>query len=185
MDNGYIKLFRELFTKPIWLNSSPEQKTVLIALIGMVNHEGAQWEWKGQKFEVKPGQTITSIDSIRAACGKGVSTQNVRSALKRFEKLQFLTNESTKTGRLITIENWTLYQVHDGQPNKATNKEVTKSQQRGNKEVTSNKNNKNDKNDNNPPKSPQGGRGGRTTRRRGPQNNEFLRMLEEGVFENE
>ena len=143
---GWIKLHRALLDKTIWQNSTPEQKTILITLLLMANHEPNQWEWKGKKYIVKSGEFITSLEKIVAKCGKGITTQNVRSALKRFEKLQFLTNESTKQNRLIKIENWSLYQDEENQPNKATNKEVTNDQQRPNKEVTTNKNDKNDKN---------------------------------------
>ncbi|WP_231701855.1 helix-turn-helix domain-containing protein [Crassaminicella thermophila] len=141
---GWISLYRCLLEKPIWKNSTPEQKTILITLLLMANHQESEWEWKGQKFKAKPGQFITSLDSIVKACGKGITIQNVRSALKRFEKLGFLTNQSTKTGRLITIENWEIYQENNNQSNKANNKEVTKRQQRGNKEVTPNNNDNND-----------------------------------------
>ena len=113
----------------------------------MVNHHEAEWEWEGGKFKVFPGQTVTSIEKIAAKAGKGISTQNVRSALKRFEKFEFLTNKSTKTGRLITVLNWGLYQDTEKKPNKVPNKEVTKTQQRGNKEVTTNNNDNNDKKD--------------------------------------
>lgn len=146
---GWIKLHRALLDKTIWINSTPEQKTILITLLLMANHEPNQWEWKGKKYTVKSGEFITSLEKIVAKCGKGITTQNVRSALKRFEKLQFLTNESTKQNRLIKIENWSLYQDEENQTNKATNKEVTNDQQRPNKEVTTNKNDKNDKNDKN------------------------------------
>ena len=146
---GWIKLHRALLDKTIWINSTPEQKTILVTLLLMANHEPNQWEWKGKKYTVKSGEFITSLEKIVAKCGKGITTQNVRSALKRFEKLQFLTNESTKQNRLIKIENWSLYQDEENQPNKATNKEVTNDQQRPNKEVTTNKNDNNDNNDNN------------------------------------
>ena len=146
---GWVKLHRALLDKTIWINSTAEQKTILITLLLMANHEPNQWEWKGKKYTVKSGEFITSLEKIVAKCGKGITTQNVRSALKRFENLQFLTNESTKQNRLIKIENWGLYQDEENQPNKATNKEVTNDQQRINKEVTTNKNDKNDKNDKN------------------------------------
>lgn len=148
-EQGWISLYRDLLDKAIWQNSTPEQKTILITLLLMANHEPNQWEWKGKKYTVKSGEFITSLEKIVAKCGKGITTQNVRSALKRFEKLQFLTNESTKQNRLIKIENWRFYQGRENQPNKATNKEVTKTQQRPNKEVTTNNNDNNDNNDNN------------------------------------
>ena len=69
-NQGWIKLYRNLLTKPIWLNSSPTHKTILIALLLMANHATAEWEWKGQKYTVKPGQTITSLEKILITCGK-------------------------------------------------------------------------------------------------------------------
>jgi hypothetical protein len=147
MSQGWLKLHRELFEKSIWQNSTPEQKVILITLLGMANHQGREWEWNGKQFKAAPGQFVTSLDSICEKCGKGISVQNVRSALGKFKKYDFLTDESTKTGRLITIVNWGLYQGFDDETNKATNNEVTKDQQRGNKEVTPNKNDKNVKND--------------------------------------
>lgn len=137
---GWVKLHRELLDKPIWAKSTSQQKTILITLLMMANHKPNEWEWKGEKFEVKEGQFVTSIDSIKQRAGKDISTQNVRSALAKFEKYEFLTNKSTKMGRLITIVNWGLYQCCNEEGNKDANKEVTKRSQRTNKEVTSNKN---------------------------------------------
>lgn len=148
-EQGFVSLHRCLMDKPIWLNSTPEQKVVLITLLMMANHKPKEWEWMGEKFEIKPGEFITSLDSIVLKSGKGISKQNVRSALVRFEKLQFLTNKSTKRGRLLKIVNWRVFQDAISKPNIVTNKEVTKTQQRGNKEVTPNNNDNNDNNDNN------------------------------------
>ena len=152
MDNGWIKLYRVLLDKYIWLRSTPEQKVILITLLLMANHEPHKWVWNKKEYEVQRGQFITSINSIVQKCGRGVSTQNVRSALKKFEKHEFLTIKATNTNSLITIINWDEYQPKDekvtNEPTEnqqATNKEVTKNQQRGNKEVTTNKNDKNDK----------------------------------------
>ena len=151
MDNmvngGWVKLYRELKSKSIWQLSSPEQKVVLITILLLANHEENKWEWKGEQFTCRPGQLITSLNSLVRECGDGVSIQNVRTALDRFEKLGFLTNVSTKTGRLITIVNWEKYQGNDYVSNKDANKDITKSQQRANKDLTTNKNDKEYKND--------------------------------------
>lgn len=148
MSNGnWLKLNRELFEKPIWLNSTAEQKVVLIAILGMVNHAPMEWEWSGNKFSCKPGQKITSLPKIVEQCGKGITIQNVRTALKRFEKLGFLTDESTEQGRLITVVNWGKYQHENCEPNRQPNRQLTDDQQTANRRLTSNKNNKNDKND--------------------------------------
>lgn len=146
---GFFTIHRCLFEHPIWLKSTPEQKVILISLIEMANHETNRWEWNGEQFEVERGQMVTSIDSIIAECGKGISQQNVRTALKRFEKLGFLTNKSTKTGRLITIVNYSKWQDVDSNPNKASNRHLTDTSQRPNKDLTPNNNDNNDNNDNN------------------------------------
>ena len=129
--NGFIKLWRLLLDKPIWLNSTPEQCKILVTLLLMANHSESEWEWNGNKFKAIPGQFVTSLDAIVKKCGKGVTIQNVRTALVRFEKLEFLTNESTKTGRLITIVNWRVYQPPQDETNKGNS-------QRPNKELTPN-----------------------------------------------
>ncbi len=107
---GWLKLHRELFDKPIWLKSTPEQKTILIAIMSMVNHEAFEWDWQGKKFLCMPGQCVTSLQGIVDRCGKGITIQNVRTALVRFKKLEFLTVEPTKTGSVITVLNWAFYQ---------------------------------------------------------------------------
>ena len=140
---GWIKLHRCLLDKPIWSGSTPEQKVVLLTLLMMANHKGKEWEWKGKKYKAEPGQFVTSLDSIVKKSGEGVSIQNVRTALKRFEKYEFLTNESTNKNRLITIVNWGFYQSCEEESNKQTNKQLTSNQQATNKQLTTNKNDKN------------------------------------------
>jgi hypothetical protein len=138
---GWFRVYRDLFEKPIWLDSTPEQKTILITLISMANHQEKQWEWKGEMFQVKPGQFITSLDSIVKKAGIGISVRNVRTALKRFENYGFLTNQSTNKNRLITLLNWGFYQGNDDE---VTSK-VTGNRQASDKQVTTNKNVKNEK----------------------------------------
>lgn len=134
---GWIKLHRILMTKPIWKKSTSAQKVILISLLLMANHEKTEWEWMGTSFNVAPGQFITSLESIKQVAGKGISIQNIRSCLARFKKLEFLTEKSTKNGRIITICNWECYQRQ--------NESVQhRKQQRGNKEVTPIKKDKNE-----------------------------------------
>ncbi|MGM0137631.1 hypothetical protein IGI65_000033 [Enterococcus sp. DIV0755b] len=146
---GWLKLYRQLLAKPIWLESTPEQKVILVTLLVMANHEEKEWEWKGVPYKTKPGQLITSLSSIAEKAGKGVSIQNVRTALKRFEKYEFLTDESTEKNRLITIVNWGFYQASENEGNNQTNRQLTNDQQTPNKQLTTNKNIKNIKNDKN------------------------------------
>jgi DNA replication protein DnaD len=109
----------------------------------MVNHNTEEWEWRGEKYICKPGQKITSLQNIAKEAGKGISVKNVRTALERFQKLEFLANESTNQNRLITVLNWELYQSQDTEP---ASKQAS-DRQTGGKRVATNKNEKNDKND--------------------------------------
>ena len=144
---GWVKIYRELMYKPIWTQTTPEQKVILITILLKANYEENTWPHRGKLYNCKPGQFITSLESLAAECGKGVTIQNIRTAIKLFENLGFLTNQSTKSGRLITVVNWGKYQLEDDEP---TDK-LTKSQQRANKEptnsLTTNKEIKNDKNE--------------------------------------
>lgn len=147
MKKGYIKLWRKILDSPSWFNSTPEQKVILITLLAKANHKSAKWDWGGNEFVVGPGEFVTSLESIAKAAGPGVSIRNVRTALKRFENLEFLTNKSTKHGRLIKIINWDVYQSLDSLDDKEGDKRVTNDRQTGDKRVTPNKNVKNVKND--------------------------------------
>lgn len=143
--NGWIKLHRELIDKAIWQCATAEQKVILITILMNVNPHKKEWEWQGKQFTCEPGQMVTSLASLAEKCGKGVSIKNVRTALEKFEKYGFLTNQSAKTGRLITVVNWALYQDSSYEvANQSAN-----SRQRGGKEVATNKEyKKNNKNNN-------------------------------------
>ncbi|ECK8223357.1 DnaD domain protein [Listeria monocytogenes] len=140
MSLGWIKLHRDLKEKPIWKSSTPEQKTILVTLLMMANHKENEWEWRGKPFKAKPGEFITSIKSITEECGKGISSQNVRTALKRFENYGFLTKESTKVSTLINVVNWGVYQELENKTNTVTNNQLTNDSQTANKQLTTNKN---------------------------------------------
>jgi hypothetical protein len=136
---AHFKIHYELFDKPIWLQSTPEQKTVLIRLLGMANFREQEWEWKGEKFKCEPGQFVTSASSIVKKCGKGITRQNIRTALARFEKLEFLTIESTKSGMLVSIINWSTYQGCGNGSNHDSNQDLTNDQPRPNQDLTTSK----------------------------------------------
>ena len=110
VNNDFVKLHRELLSKPIWKASSSQQKVIFVTILLSVNYKEKKWEWKGEPYTCKPGQLIISLSSLAELCGRDVSIQNVRTALARFERLGFLTSETAKEGRLITVVNWEKYQ---------------------------------------------------------------------------
>lgn len=156
MLGGWIKVHRILLDKAIWKTSTAEQKVILLTLLLMANHEENEWVWQGKKFLCKPGQFISSLNSIAQKAGCGITIKQVRTAINKFEKYEFLANESTTTGRLISIINWDLYQSKDdyGAKDKADNRQSIGKQgadgwqSKGSQRAT-NKNDKNDKNEKN------------------------------------
>lgn len=138
--NGWVKLHRDLLDKPIWTCSTIEQKVILITILLMANHKEKEWEWKGEKFICKAGQFVTSASSIAKNAGIGISRQNIRTALARFEKYEFLTIESTNKNSLITICNWESYQSEPDVDNQQTNQRLTSNQPTPNQRLTTNKN---------------------------------------------
>lgn len=104
---GWIKLHRCLLDKAVWqLNDA--QRIVFFTILLLANHEGKQWLWMGTQFNADPGQFVTSLPKLAKTAR--VSVQSVRTALDNLKKLDFLTYQSTDSGRLITVNNWAVYQ---------------------------------------------------------------------------
>lgn len=132
--NGWVKLHRCLLDKAVWqLNDA--QRIVFLTILILANHKEKQWIWKGEKFKAEPGQFVTSSKTLVKTAKVG--RQSVRTALVNLKKLDFLTYESTKTGILITVTNWGLYQSDNS--NQPTN------QPTANQPLTTTKKDKNDK----------------------------------------
>ena len=146
MNNGWIKLYRKIQESDMYQYLNSKQRDVMIQILLMANHHEREWMWEGRVYKCKPGQLITSLQTLKSRCAKDVSIQNIRTSLSVLEKFGFLTNKSTNTGRIITLINWDAYQSDEFETNKETNKELTNDQQTANKQLTTNKNDKNDKN---------------------------------------
>ena len=141
-DNGWIKLHRCLLDKAAWNCLTAGQKCVMITILLLANREEHHWMWKGKKYDLKPGQFITSLSNLSLKAQ--VSIQTVRSALEKLETLEFITRESTHDRTLISVLNWGIYQAREDEPNTRTNTqqahEPTNEQQTSNKRATTNKN---------------------------------------------
>ena len=118
--NGWIRLWRELKKKPVWIESKKDRRLILITLLLMVCYEKEDATWSGKPIILKPGSMVTSLDEIREEAAEDISIQSVRSALDKFENVyEFITQKTTNTGRMITILNWNKYQ-QDGKTSQQT-----------------------------------------------------------------
>jgi len=50
MNQGWVKLHREILAKPIWTEATSEQKVLLVTLLILANHREKQWEWQGRPY---------------------------------------------------------------------------------------------------------------------------------------
>lgn len=156
---GWIKLYRSIMDeKSTFKRLTAIQRIIAIYLILNANHKDGFWfdNYKNIEKEVKRGQLITSRNKIKEWFGKDsdVTQQKIRTALKKLEKLHFLTIETTNYYTLITIVNYELYQAKEQVSNQVSNQELTNSQPATNQELTNSqpqtrmiKNVKNEKNE--------------------------------------
>ena len=122
----------------------------MITLILMANSKSKEWIWEDRKFYVERGQLITSLENLKEILGKDITIRKVRTALKNLEKHGFLTNQSTRTGTLITVLNYDKYQDNQKGSGKKIDKDMTKKCQSSDKEGSpNNKDNKDNKKINN------------------------------------
>ncbi|WCK53866.1 DnaD domain protein [Aneurinibacillus sp. Ricciae_BoGa-3] len=140
---GWIKLYRKTLRSPMYRQLNSKQRDVMMTVLLLANHQSNTWEFKGEIYQVKPGQFVTSLENLKENCASDVSIQNIRTALTKLESHGFLTNVSTKRNRLITVVNWAFYQGDDEPANKEINHQLTNNQQTTNRQLTTNKNEKN------------------------------------------
>lgn len=137
---GWIKLHRKILHSDMYRSLNSKQRDVMYTCLLLANHAGKEWEFGGDIYNCQPGQFVSSLQKISDFCASDVKVQSVRTALLKLEKWGFLTNESTKVNRLITICKWDTYQKSEDDTNKEPNNDPTKHQQSINKDLTTNNN---------------------------------------------
>ena len=135
MKNGFIKLHRSF--KDWYGSSDPYRLSLWIHILLLANHAPKKWLFKGNPYDVKRGQCITSRKTLSEV--SGVSQSKIQRLLVEFEKEGQIEQQTSNISRLITITNYNKYQDNEQQMN---NKRTTDEQQ-----MNTNKKNKNIKNE--------------------------------------
>jgi len=125
---GFIKIHRKLLEWE-W-HDDPYLVALWVYLLLEVNWEDKRWHGK----VIKRGQMLCSLTSL--AEKTGLSIQQTRTRLERLEHTGEINRQSTNKWTLITICNFDKYQVNDGDPQQAVNKQITNKQQTNNKQIT-------------------------------------------------
>lgn len=143
--NGFIKLHRKMLGWE-WYDD-PNTKAVFLHLLLTANFK--ETSYRG--IDIHPGQTIIGRKALAKTLG--ISEQNVRTALNHLKSTNEITIKITNKFSVVTLVNWSSYQVDDDElTNKMTN-ELTIDQPTTNQQLTSNqphlKNDKKDKKEKN------------------------------------
>ncbi len=136
---GWIKIHRK-FLDWQWFNKS-EAVHLFVYMLLKANHKDSQW----QGIEVKRGEFISSLGKISS--DTNISSQSIRTLLKKLENTNEIIVKSTNKYTHITICKYDCYQLDL----EDTNKQLTNNQQTTNNQLTTNKNDKKEKNENNIP----------------------------------
>ncbi|MFJ7933679.1 hypothetical protein [Sporosarcina sp. NPDC096371] len=124
---GFIKDFRSELRSDIWM-MPPLYHRVWQYLKYKVNHSPNKIPMEdGNFFSIKPGQHLTSVRSIAQGVGyyeglawKEPNPKTVSTILAWLEKQQMIEIDRGRGNRqytLVTVSNWDLYQVENGEGN--------------------------------------------------------------------
>lgn len=107
------------------------------------NHEDTKFPFNGEDIIVKKGQFITGRDKATKELPPQVSSQKWRTAIEYLKSTSRITIVSNNKFSIISIVNWTQYQID----NRQTNQPLTNEQPTINQPLTTYKNDKKVKND--------------------------------------
>ena len=131
MHQGFIKLHRKLLEWD-WYDD-PNTFRLFIHLLLKANHSNKSW----RGIEIKRGDILTSLESLSKELG--LSYQQVRTSIKKLISTNEITNKSTSSSRVITVNSYNIYQ----DSNRQDNSQATSEQQTSNKQATTTKECKN------------------------------------------
>lgn len=126
---GFLMFYRRIIVEPVWIKANLKQRNILITLMCMANYKSNTWEYAGETISLKPGEMITSVQSIIEKCAnKDITRQAVRSALLYFQKNGIITYKTTKNYTRITILEWLKTNDIDDTNNQENNYSTTTAQ---------------------------------------------------------
>ena len=134
MSQGWVCVHRQLLDNPIFKNDKLFR--VFMYCLLKASHTDHDQLVGDCIVKLKSGDLATGRNAI--STGTGLTTQNVRTALSKLEKLDILTSKPTNKFSIISITNWNQYQQ--------TNKQLTSSQPTTNKQLTTNNKGNNENN---------------------------------------
>lgn len=135
-DQGFIAVHRKIKDSAIWSDSQAVH--LFIHLLLKANHKDNEFVQNGALVKVKRGQFVTG--RRRLSDETGISESKIQRLLSLFESLNMIEQQTNSKNRLVSITNWSKYQIGEQQ----TNSKRTASEQ----QVNTDNNDNNEDNDN-------------------------------------
>lgn len=116
-DQGWISLYRKIQNSFVWTNS--DQLKLWLLILMKASHSENKFLFNGEELSVSKGQMVTGVNVLASDFNEGVKPVNRVAGrtlwrwLKKFEKEQMLSIESTSKYSVITVLNWDEYQQND------------------------------------------------------------------------
>lgn len=107
--DGFIYLHRKLLENPIC--QKPEYFTVWITLLLKASYTENEVIWNGSLLKLKPGQFITGRKKLSKELH--INEYKIERILKYLENAQQITQQTFTKFRIISIVNWSKYQLKD------------------------------------------------------------------------
>ena len=126
MNDGFVKIHRKILDNPIVCRDA-EYFSVWCYLLLNATHTGIKMMFDGKVIELKPGQLITGRKSISAKFN--ISESKVQRVLKKLEIEQQIEQQTSPRKRLITVLNWSKYQIREQQNEHQVNNNRTTTEQ--------------------------------------------------------
>lgn len=111
MNEGWIKLYRQLAEKQIWLEQPFSKGQAWVDILLMVNHKPGEAVVGNTTIAVQPGQRVTSIKQLSDRWGW--SRKKTKSFLTLLERAGMLAHKSTTKYTVLTVKNWSNFQEHN------------------------------------------------------------------------
>lgn len=131
---GWITIHRKI--KEHWIWDDATYLKAWIAILLTVNHENNKVLIEGELIECKRGQSLLSLNGWAKCFGKRWTIQRVRTFLKLLKDDTMIEVEGLRKTTRVTVCNYDTYQINQ----QTNNRQITRSQQGDNKEITTNNN---------------------------------------------
>lgn len=129
MAAGFIALPRWMKDSPVWVNANPTARDLIITLMLNVTWKPVEWNEYGTSIFLRPGQLITTKETLRKMLAKRTTYAQVRNALRYLERTGLITTEgatdAANSRTLITLTGWEEMQGAYGSASSEEAEEVT------------------------------------------------------------